>query len=101
MNVIGWDIGGAHLKAARSEEGRIVDAVQLASPLRLGLAAVSEAFAQACDRMGRADRHVVTMTGELADTFPSRRDGVEQLSALAVRTLAPAPVTLYGGRAGF
>src|SRR5262245_4933403 len=101
MNVIGWDIGGAHLKGARSEDGRIVDAVQLASPLRLGLAAVSEAFAQARDRMGTADRHIVTMTGELADTFPSRRAGVEQLSALAVRTLAPAPVALYGGRAGF
>src|SRR5947209_8317754 len=99
--VVGWDIGGAHLKAARHEGGRIVDVIQLASPLRLGLAAVTEAFAQATARMGTADRHAVTMTGELADTFVSRRDGVEQLAALAVRALAPAPVTLYAGRAGF
>lgn len=99
--VVGWDIGGAHLKAARHEGGRIVDVIQLASPLRLGLAAVTEAFAQATARMGTADRHAVTMTGELADTFVSRRDGVEQLAALAVRVLAPAPVTLYAGRAGF
>src|SRR3954471_3641916 len=99
--VIGWDIGGAHLKAARRQDGRIVEVVQLASPLRLGLAAVTEAFAQATARMGPAERHAVTMTGELADTFVSRRDGVEQLSALAVRALAPAPVTLYAGRAGF
>jgi probable H4MPT-linked C1 transfer pathway protein len=99
--VVGWDIGGAHLKAARSENGRIVAAVQLASPLRLGLNAVTDAFAQAMTRMGTADRHAVTMTGELADTFASRRDGVEQLSTLAVRALAPAPVMLYAGRAGF
>src|SRR3982751_4588579 len=99
MSVVGWDIGGAHLKAARSQDGRIVDVVQLASPLRLVV--LTDAFAQATARMGSADRHAVTMTGELADTFVSRRDGVEQLSALAVRALAPAPVTLYAGRAGF
>ena len=27
--VVGWDVGGAHLKAARAENGRIVDAVQV------------------------------------------------------------------------
>jgi (4-(4-[2-(gamma-L-glutamylamino)ethyl]phenoxymethyl)furan-2-yl)methanamine synthase len=99
--IVGWDIGGAHLKAARAENARIVDAVQLACPLRLGLEAVAGAFPQATARIGGADRHVVTMTGELADTFASRREGVERLSALAVRALAPAPVWLYAGRAGF
>jgi len=98
---IGWDIGGAHLKAARSDNARIVDAVQLPSPLRFGLEAVAEAFAYAKALLGGADRHVVTMTGELADTFASRQEGVERLSALAVRALAPAAVSLYAGRAGF
>ncbi len=98
--VIGWDIGGAHLKAARCEGGRIVDAVQVASPLRLGLERVNEAFAEAKAAMGSAARHIVTMTGELADTFESRAEGVARLSALAVRELAPDPVTFYGGRAG-
>ena len=37
--VIGWDVGGAHLKAARAENGRIVDAIQVASPLASGLSA--------------------------------------------------------------
>ena len=37
MALIGWDIGGAHLKAARWEEGRIVATTQVAAPLRLGL----------------------------------------------------------------
>jgi len=99
--ITGWDIGGAHLKAARSDNARIVDAVQVASPLRLGLDAVADAFARAKARLGAADRHVVTMTGELADTFASRQEGVERLSALAVRALAPTAVSLYAGRAGF
>src|SRR5438093_13724997 len=97
--VVGWDIGGVHLKAARAENGRIVDAVQIASPLRLGLDALARAFAEAKPRMGTADRHVCTMTGELADTFASRADGVEKLTAAAVRELGG--VAIYAGRAGF
>ena len=99
--VVGWDIGGVHLKAARAEGGRIVDAVQIASPLRLGTDGLARAFAQAAARMGTAERHVVTMTGELADTFASRVEGVETLAALAARVLAAAPLQVYAGPAGF
>jgi probable H4MPT-linked C1 transfer pathway protein len=97
---IGWDIGGAHLKAVRAENGRIVAATQIPSPLRLGIASVSQAT-QAKATLGAADRHAVTMTGELADTFASRRDGVEALVAAVMSELDGAPVILYAGRAGF
>src|SRR5215470_18653 len=96
--VIGWDVGGAHLKAARAEHGRIVDAVQVASPLRLGMTRLKQSFAEAKQAIGAAPRHVVTMTGELADTFSSRADGVESLSRAAVDELAPDEVLLYAGR---
>ena len=99
--VVGWDIGGAHLKAARVEAGRVVRAVQVAAPLRLGLERLARSFAEAKAQMGPADRHVITMTGELADTFNSRSEGVANLTAVAVRELAPAPVQVYAGRAGF
>src|ERR1700752_3101167 len=89
--VIGWDVGGAHLKAARAEDGCIVDAVQVASPLRLGLERLAQAFIDAKARIGSGDLHVVTMTGELADTFASRAEGGQAL----------ATVSLYAGRAGF
>jgi (4-(4-[2-(gamma-L-glutamylamino)ethyl]phenoxymethyl)furan-2-yl)methanamine synthase len=98
--VVGWDIGGVHLKAARAQDGHIVDAVQIAAPLRLGTERLVEAFAQAAARMGTADRHVVTMTGELADTFASRVEGVETLAALTARALS-GPVEVYAGPAGF
>jgi probable H4MPT-linked C1 transfer pathway protein len=107
VSVVGWDIGGAHLKAARAEQGCIVAAVQLPSTLRAGLEALTGAFAQAKARMGAGHRHVVTMTGELADTFASREEGVERLARLAGEQLtgekspSAEPVSLYAGRAGF
>jgi probable H4MPT-linked C1 transfer pathway protein len=99
--VIGWDVGGVHLKAARAENGHIVDAMAVASPLRTGLEPLERAFAEAKARMGVARRHVVTMTGELADTFSSHAEGVERLSGLAARELVGATVLLYAGPAGF
>ena len=99
--IIGWDIGGAHLKAARSEAGRIVRAVQVPSPLRLGLPRLAAAFAEVKAAIGDAGRHVATMTGELADTFASRGEGVRELAALVARALAPADVAIYAGPAGF
>lgn len=99
--VIGWDIGGAHLKGARAEDGRIVAAVQVAAPLRLGLERLKQSFAEARGKLGAAPVHAITMTGELADTFASRAEGVQSLTAVAVRELAPAEVIVYAGRAGF
>ena len=97
--VIGWDIGGVHLKAARAEDGRITKAAQYASPLRTGTEPLLQAFAAARTDMGRADRNVVTMTGELADTFATRQEGVGRLAMLAARELGA--VSIYAGPAGY
>jgi probable H4MPT-linked C1 transfer pathway protein len=99
--VIGWDIGGAHLKAARVQHGRVEAVVQAATPLWLGLASLEEALDAFRAQLGRADRHVITMTGELCDAFASRREGVAGLAAIAANHLAPAAPSLYAGRAGF
>jgi probable H4MPT-linked C1 transfer pathway protein len=99
--VIGWDIGGAHLKAARVKYGRVEEVVQAATPLWLGLDSLHAAFDALNAQLGRADRHVITMTGELCDAFPSRREGVVGLAAIAANHLSPAAPSLYAGRAGF
>ncbi len=99
--VIGWDIGGAHLKAARVTDGRVEAVVQAATPLWLGLDSLDAAFDALNAQLGRADRHVITMTGELCDAFPSRREGVAGLAAIAANHLSPAAPSLYAGRAGF
>jgi probable H4MPT-linked C1 transfer pathway protein len=97
--IIGWDIGGAHLKAARAEGGRVTAVVQYASPLRSGTERLLQAFGAAKRELGRADRHVVTMTGELADIFSCRADGVERLADLAESELGG--VLIYAGPAGY
>jgi (4-(4-[2-(gamma-L-glutamylamino)ethyl]phenoxymethyl)furan-2-yl)methanamine synthase len=99
--VIGWDIGGAHLKAARVKHGRVEAVVQAATPLWLGLDSLHAAFDALDAQLGRADHHVITMTGELCDAFPSRREGVAGLAAIAANHLSPATPSLYAGRAGF
>ncbi|HTZ66435.1 MAG TPA: hydantoinase/oxoprolinase family protein [Roseiarcus sp.] len=101
MSVVGWDIGGAHLKAARVRDGRVEAVVQAATPLWLGLGSLEAAFDALGAELGRPDRHVITMTGELCDAFPSRREGVAGLAAIAANHLAPAALSLYAGRAGF
>jgi probable H4MPT-linked C1 transfer pathway protein len=100
VTVVGWDIGGAHLKAARAEDGRLVATVQVAAPLRLGLTRLAGAFAEAKARIGAADQHAITMTGELADTFASRAEGVVSLATAAQQALGPA-LWVYAGRVGF
>ena len=99
--IIGWDIGGAHLKAARVEDGLVQAAVQAATPLWLGLGSLDAAFDALHAQLGGGDRHAITMTGELCDAFPSRREGVEGLAAIASKHLAPASLRFYAGRAGF
>ncbi|MBT9291905.1 hydantoinase/oxoprolinase family protein [Prosthecodimorpha staleyi] len=99
MRRIGWDIGGAHLKAAVAEDGRIVAVVQEPCALWLGLDRLDDAFAAILDRIGTGGRHRATMTGELVDLFTSRAEGVAALAARAARHLG-ADVTIYAGRAG-
>jgi probable H4MPT-linked C1 transfer pathway protein len=99
--VIGWDIGGAHLKAARVKHARVEAVVQAATPLWLGLSSLEAAFDALCAQLGEADRHVITMTGELCDVFPSRQEGVAGLAAIAANHLGPLAPSLYAGRAGF
>ena len=99
--VIGWDMGGAHLKAARVKDGRVEAVVQAATPLWLGLGSLESAFDVLCAELGQADRHAITMTGELCDAFPSRREGVAGLAAIAADHLAPSIPIIYAGRAGF
>lgn len=97
--IIGWDIGGAHLKAARIENGRIVAALQVALPLWQGLHEAERAFDEAEIRIGRADANAVTMTGELCDIFATHAEGVSTLAALAQRRLS-RPL-FYAGPTGF
>jgi (4-(4-[2-(gamma-L-glutamylamino)ethyl]phenoxymethyl)furan-2-yl)methanamine synthase len=99
--IIGWDVGGAHLKAARLENGIVTKAVQIPCPLWLGLGELDRAFADAEAAIGQAPLNAITMTGELCDAFATRAEGVVGLSAIMVRLLSPRRALFYAGRSGF
>lgn len=94
----GWDVGGAHVKAARFEGGRLVDAAQWPCPLWQGLQHLEQVLAAAATRWPDLARgaHAVTMTGEMVDLFADREDGVRRIAALLAATL-PAPRFFAGG----
>src|SRR5262249_7743844 len=85
---VGWDVGGAHLKAALVERGAVTDVVQVPCTLWLGIEAIDAALASVLERCPRARQaqHAVTMTGEMADLFADREAGglalVERVEAV-------------------
>ncbi len=81
MSLTGWDIGGAHLKAARlNDDGRITAVVQVPCPLWQGMDQLDLAIDAAIAELGPPDRSAVTMTGELSDLFADRADGVQRIT---------------------
>lgn len=92
--VIGWDIGGAHVKAVMlGSHGHILQVTQHACALWKGLHLLEETLQQVLNRWQvdpEACEHAVTMTGELVDLFDNRLEGVRQIAATAIRYLPSA-----------
>lgn len=106
--VVGWDIGGAHVKACRLHSGIVEDVAQWPVPLWQGLEHLDRAIAAARQRWPDLDRlrHAVTMTAEMTDHFPDRAAGVtalvDRLSSRlhpGLRFFAGAGIWLDAGRA--
>ena len=98
--VIGWDLGGAHLKAARlGGDGLVEQVVQLPCALWRGLDQLHGALEAAISRLGAAPVHAVTMTGEMVDLFPTREAGVRALVTEMRRRIGPADLRVFGGSA--
>ena len=100
--VIGWDVGGAHVKACLMQRGEVLDVVQWACPLWQGLAQLAPVLQAARARWPQlgAAQHAVTMTGEMVDLFAHREDGVLRIAAELAHGLAPsAALHFYAGDA--
>ncbi len=97
--VIGWDLGGAHIKAARLDhEGVVERVVQLPCPLWRGMEHLDAGILEARERLGSAPVHAVTMTGEMVDLFPDRGEGVVRIAGRMRELLAGAECRYYGLR---
>ncbi len=104
FNVIGWDIGGAHLKAVCIDaKGQLLAVRQVYCPLWRGLHELDIAINQIFEEFNAAkstSTHFVTMTGELADIFENRFDGVMKIAQFVLHKL-PGEVMFYAGKNGF
>lgn len=100
--IIGWDIGGAHVKAALLDSaGTALTVVQKACPLWLGLDQLTAAVKAILAEMPQqATQHAITMTGELADIFPDRLTGVCEI-AQTMQGLLIGNIRYYAGLSGF
>jgi (4-(4-[2-(gamma-L-glutamylamino)ethyl]phenoxymethyl)furan-2-yl)methanamine synthase len=99
---IGWDIGGAHLKAALiDEDGVALQVHQLACPLWRGVHELETAMTQMRQWLDAPDAlSLVTMTGELVDLFPNRQTGVCEIANVVHQQLGQHAM-FYGGASGW
>ncbi|MGE0053028.1 MAG: hydantoinase/oxoprolinase family protein [Hyphomicrobium sp.] len=91
--IVGLDVGGAHIKAARLDNGRLAAIRQLACPLWLGLDRLDGALRELRPLTNDASRVAITMTAELTEIFASREEGATVL----IQRLAE----VYGSSASF
>lgn len=99
---IGWDIGGAHLKAVLLDADGVVQSVyQLACPLWKGLHELQRAMMEIMQSIQQPHAiSAVTMTGELVDLFPNREVGVCEIAKVVHRLLGDR-VMFYAGNMGW
>ena len=100
---IGWDIGGAHLKAVLLEADKVPQALQVSCELWRGLNRLEAAIGKILelfDVHANGAQHSVTMTGELVDLFSSRAEGVLAISKTA-ESLLGREMRFYASEAGF
>ncbi|MGO4439210.1 hydantoinase/oxoprolinase family protein [Rhizobium sp. RAF56] len=100
-SVTGWDIGGAHLKMSRAENGQIILTRTIRASMWLGLDKVRDALAELQPLLGIDTTHVVTMTGELSDGFTSRAAGIHAILDFIATEFGGSGVRVYAGRSGF
>lgn len=89
--ILGLDIGGANTKAA-SSDGSYTESIYL--PLWKG-APLEEALCSIASRQPLAEAVAVVITGELADCFSCKREGLESLMA-TVRRAFSIPAYFWG-----
>jgi probable H4MPT-linked C1 transfer pathway protein len=99
-SIIGWDIGGANLKLACIDHGRVVQVAQIPCPLRQDASKFDSALEEAMPLCPPGSVHAVTMTGELSDVFSRRAEGVAYLVEM-MRNATGGEALFYSMHSGF
>ena len=97
MNVLGFDIGGANLKAAHMSG----QAFSVPFPLWKNPTALPDALRRLLEAMPPAEALAVTMTGELCDCFENKRQGVLAILDAVSSVAGATPVRVWRNEGGF
>lgn len=101
-SILGWDVGGAHLKVALLAGDTIIHVMQQPCPLWKGIAELEKSIAALLATLPYLpQRHAVTMTGELVDCFKSRQEGVDAIIGCLQQLLPNQDLMIFAGHRGF
>ncbi len=93
---IGWDVGGANLKAVALSADRGARPLERPYEIWRAPAALARRLAEMGAELGGAPLHAVTMTAELSDCFASKREGVAAVVDAVVRAFPGSRVRVFG-----
>jgi len=96
--VIGWDVGGANIKAALVERVDHVDPKAIERPFALWREPqrLTDVLVETAAHLGPTSHMAVTMTAELADCFATKREGVHFVLASLRRAFPDVTLWIYG-----
>lgn len=100
MRVIGWDVGGANVKAAHvTREGGSLAVRTASRPFEIwrGKEALPDVLRAIAGELPPAEATAVTMTAELSDVFRTKREGVGFVLDAVERVSTPAPAVFTTG----
>lgn len=97
MTILGWDIGGAHVKVARVDPTGTLNGVALQTcQLWRGTAALRETLLRVSARVlpdnASVSVHALTMSGEMVDHFADRSTGVAEIVGCLKGCVGKTPI---------
>ena len=96
MKIIGWDIGGAHIKAAKIDfKKKESETKQIYSPIWKNTNNLKKSIKLIKKKLGKCNYHAITMSAELSDIFLERSDGVKCIINLSSKILGDKKIFFY------
>ena len=96
MKIIGWDIGGAHIKAAKIDfKKKKSKTKQIYSPIWKNTNNLKKSIKLIKKKLGKCNYHAITMSAELSDIFLERSDGVKYIINLSSKILGEKKIFFY------
>ena len=96
MKIIGWDIGGAHIKAVKIDlQKKTSKTEQIYSPIWKNINNLKKSIKLIKNKLGKTNYHAITMTAELSDIFSDRVNGVKYIVKLSSKILGEKNIFFY------